>query len=286
MKQGEAAVLLIHCKDQKGIVARIAGFIHDLGGNILDSDHHTDQETGDFLMRMVFDLEGFQIPRGEIGSSFAPVAKFFGISYQLYFLDERPRVGILVSHLDHCLADLLQRQRRGELQIDLPLIVSNHEMCRFWAELLNIPFSYFPIQDGKKPEQEEQVLNSFKPERVSLIVMARYMQILSKNFLERIGCPIINIHHSFLPAFMGAKPYHQAYQRGVKIIGATAHYATVDLDEGPIIEQDVIRIGHRDSIQDLIRKGRDLEVMVLARALRLHIEHRVLVYGQKTVIFD
>ncbi len=286
MKPGVAAVLLIHCNDQKGIVARVAGFIHDFGGNILDSDHHTDQETGDFLMRMVFDLDGFQIPKEEIGLSFAPVAKIFGISYQLYFLDERPRVGILVSHLDHCLADLLQRQRRGELQIDIPLIVSNHEVCKFWAELLNIPFKYFPIQDGEKPKQEEQVLNAFIPERVSLIVMARYMQILSKNFLERIGCPIINIHHSFLPAFMGAKPYHQAYQRGVKIIGATAHYATVDLDEGPIIGQDVIRIGHRDSIQDLIRKGRDLEVMVLARALRLHIEHRVLVYGQKTVIFD
>ena len=286
MKQGVAAVLLIHCKDQKGLVARVAGFIHDFGGNILDSDHHTDQETGDFLMRMVFDLAGFQIPREEIGSSFGPVAKIFGISYQLYFLDERPRVGILVSHLDHCLADLLQRQRRGELQMDIPLIVSNHEVCRFWAELLNIPFNYFPIQDGKKPEQEERVLNALKSERVSLIVMARYMQILSKTFLEQIGCPIINIHHSFLPAFMGAKPYHQAYRRGVKIIGATAHYATVDLDEGPIIEQDVIRIGHRDSIQDLIRKGRDLEVMVLARALRLHIEHRVLVYGQKTVIFD
>ena len=286
MKPREAAVLLIHCKDQKGIVARVAGFIHDFGGNILDSDHHTDQETGDFLMRTVFDLEGFQVSREEIGSSFAPVAKIFGISYQLHFLDERPRVGILVSQLDHCLADLLQRQRRGELQIDIPLIVSNHEVCRFWAELLNIPFNYFPILDGEKPKQEEQVLKAFKPERVSLIVMARYMQILSKTFLEKIGCPIINIHHSFLPAFMGAKPYHQAYRRGVKIIGATAHYATVDLDEGPIIEQDVIRIGHRDSIQDLVRKGRDLEVMVLARALRLHIEHRVLVYGQKTVIFD
>ena len=181
MKQREAAVLLIHCQDQKGIVARVAGYIHDLGGNILDSDHHTDQETGDFLMRTVFDLEGFQVSREEIGSSFSPVAKCFGISYQLYFLDERPRVGILVSHLDHCLADLLQRQRRGELQIDIPLIVSNHEVGKFWADLLDIPFSYFPIQDGKKPEQEEHVLNAFKPERVSLIVMARYMQILSNN---------------------------------------------------------------------------------------------------------
>ena len=286
MKHGKAAVLLIHCKDQKGIVARVAGYIHDFGGNILDSDHHTDQETGDFLMRTVFDLEEFQIPREDIPTSFAPIAKIFGISFQLYFSDERPRVGLLVSQLDHCLVDLLQRHRRGEIQIDIPLIASNHEVCKFWADLLEVPFSYFPIHQGKKQDQEEQVLAAFKAEQISLVVMARYMQILSNTFLERIGCPIINIHHSFLPAFIGAKPYHQAYQRGVKIIGATAHYATADLDEGPIIEQDVIRIGHRDSIQDLIRKGRDLEVMVLARALRLHIEHRVLVYGQKTVIFD
>ena len=281
-----AAILLIYCKDQKGIVARVAGFIHDFGGNILDSDHHTDRETGDFLMRTVFDLEGFQIPREEIAASFAPIAKIFGISFQLHFSGQRPRVGILVSHLDHCLVDLLQRQRRGELEIDIPLIISNHEVCRFWAELFDIPFFYFPVQPGSKQEQEDQVLAELKPRQISLLVMARYMQILSSQFLDRVGCPIINIHHSFLPAFSGAQPYHQAYQRGVKVIGATAHYATAELDEGPIIEQDVIRIGHRDSIQDLIRKGRDLEVMVLARALRLHVEHRVLVYGQKTVIFD
>jgi len=237
-------------------------------------------------MRMVFDLEGFQISREEIAESFAPIAKIFGISFQLHFSDQRPRVGILVSHLDHCLVDLLQRQRRGELEIDIPLIISNHEVCRFWAELFDIPFFYFPVQPGSKQEQEDQVLAELKPRQISLLVMARYMQILSSQFLDQVGCPIINIHHSFLPAFSGAKPYHQAYQRGVKVIGATAHYATAELDEGPIIEQDVIRIGHRDSIQDLIRKGRDLEVMVLARALRLHVEHRVLVYGQKTVIFD
>jgi len=286
MDSGIAAILLIHCKDQKGIVARVAGFIHDFGGNILDSDHHTDRETGDFLMRTVFDLEGFQIPREEIAASFASIAKIFGISFQLHFSDQRPRVGILVSHLDHCLVDLLQRQRRGELEIDIPLIISNHEVCRFWAELFDIPFFHFPVQPGNKQEQENQVLAELQPRQISLLVMARYMQILSSQFLDRVGCPIINIHHSFLPAFSGAKPYHQAYQRGVKVIGATAHYATAELDEGPIIEQDVIRIGHRDSIQDLIRKGRDLEVMVLARALRLHVEHRVLVYGKKTVIFD
>lgn len=286
MDSGIAAILLIYCKDQKGIVARVAGFIHDFGGNILDSDHHTDRETGDFLMRTVFDLEGFQIPREEIAASFAPIAKIFAISFQLHFSGQRPRVGILVSHLDHCLVDLLQRQRRGELEIDIPLIISNHEVCRFWAELFDIPFFYFPVQPGSKQEQEDQVLAELKPRQISLLVMARYMQILSSQFLDQVGCPIINIHHSFLPAFSGAQPYHQAYQRGVKVIGATAHYATAELDEGPIIEQDVIRIGHRDSIQDLIRKGRDLEVMVLARALRLHVEHRVLVYGQKTVIFD
>ena len=278
--------LLIHCKDQKGIVARVAGFIHDFGGNILDSDHHTDMESGDFLMRTVFELEGFQIPREEIAPSFLPIAKLFGISFQLYFSHNRTRVGLLVSQYDHCLVDLLHRHRRGELEIDFPVLISNHEVCRQWADLFEIPFYHFPIQPGMKPEQEATVLKELASQNVSLVVMARYMQILTSHFLETVGCPVINIHHSFLPAFIGAKPYHQAYERGVKIIGATAHYATVDLDEGPIIEQDVIRIGHRDSIQDLIRKGRDLEVMVLARAVRLHIEHRVLVYGRKTVVFD
>ena len=280
------ATLLIHCKDQKGIVARVAGFIHDFGGNILDSDHHTDLESGDFLMRTVFDLDGFQIPRDEIGTCFAPIAKLFGISYQLYFSDKRTRAGLLVSQHDHCLVDLLHRHRRGELEIEFPVIISNHDVCRKWAELFDIPFFHFPIQPGKKPEQELQVIKELSSQNISLVIMARYMQILTSNFLDTVGCPVINIHHSFLPAFIGAKPYHQAYARGVKIIGATAHYATVDLDEGPIIDQDVIHIGHRDSIQDLIRKGRDLEVLVLARAVRLHMEHRVLVYGRKTVVFD
>ena len=286
MNKNSTATLLVHCKDQKGIVARVAGFIHDFGGNILDSDHHTDLESGDFLMRTVFELQEFQIPREDIASSFSPIAKLFGITFQLFFSDQRTRVGLLVSQLDHCLVDLLHRHRRGELEVDFPVLISNHEVCRKWAELFNLPFHYFPIQPGKKPEQEAQVLRQLAAEHVSLVVMARYMQILTGPFLETVGCPVINIHHSFLPAFIGAKPYHQAYARGVKIIGATAHYATVDLDEGPIIDQDVIHIGHRDSIQDLIRKGRDLEVTVLARAVRLHIEHRVLVYGRKTVVFD
>lgn len=282
----QSVVLLIHCKDRKGIVARVAGFIHDFGGNILDSDHHTDRELGEFLMRTEFALEGFQIPPSEIGSAFAPIAKVFEMQYEVHFRPSRPRVAILVSKQDHCLADLLQRQRRGELPIEVPVIISNHDTCAPWAKLFEIPFQVFPVTKESKPQQEQQILSLLKRQRVELVVLARYMQILSGTFLAQVGCPVINIHHSFLPAFIGANPYRQAYERGVKLIGATAHYATEDLDEGPIIEQDVIRVGHRDTVEDLVRKGRDLEELVLARAVRLHIERRVLVYGKKTVVFD
>ncbi len=282
----DSVVLLINCKDRKGIVARVAGFIHDFGGNILDSDHHTDEETNDFLMRMEFATEGFQIPVSDIASAFAPIATVFDMQYEIHSSSHRPRVGILVSKQDHCLADLLQRHKRDELVIDVPVIVSNHETCAVWADLYKIPFQVCPVTKETKPQQERQVSAILKEHRVELVVMARYMQILSGDFLAAIGCPVMNIHHSFLPAFIGANPYRQAYERGVKIIGATAHYATQDLDEGPIIEQDVIRVGHRDTVEDLVRKGRDLEEMVLARAVRRHIEHRVLVYGRKTVVFD
>ncbi len=282
----DSVVLLIHCKDRKGIVARVAGFIHDFGGNILDSDHHTDEETNDFLMRMEFATEGLQIPVDDIPNAFAPVAKVFDMRYEVRALSRRSRVAVLVSKQDHCLADLLQRQRRGELPIDIPLIISNHETCAGWAELFKIPFMVCPVSKETKPQQEQQVVSLLHAHDVELVVMARYMQILSADFLARVGCPVINIHHSFLPAFIGANPYRQAYDRGVKIIGATAHYATEDLDEGPIIEQDVIRVGHRDTVDDLVRKGRDLEEIVLARAVRRHIERRVLVYGRKTVVFD
>jgi formyltetrahydrofolate deformylase len=282
----DSVVLLIHCKDRRGIVARVAGFIHEAGGNILDSDHHTDRETGDFLMRTEFELAELQIPPPDIGDSFAPIAKVFGMHYSVHFTSHRPRVAILVSKQDHCLADLLQRQRRGELKVDIPIILSNHDTCGFWAELYQIPFKVFPVTEDTKSKQEGLIMERLKEHRVELIVMARYMQILSPSFLRTVGCPVINIHHSFLPAFMGANPYRQAYERGVKLIGATAHYATEELDEGPIIEQDVVEVGHRDTIDDLIRKGRDLEEVVLARAVRLHVEHRVLVYGRKTVVFD
>jgi formyltetrahydrofolate deformylase len=282
----ESVVLLVNCKDRSGIVARVAGFIHDFGGNILDSDHHTDNETNDFLMRMEFATEGFEIPVGEIASAFDPIAKVFGMRYEIHPSTHRTRVGILVSKQDHCLADLLQRQKRDELSIDIPVIISNHDTCAAWADLYKIPFVVCPVTKETKPHQERQVLSVLKEHRIELVVMARYMQILSAEFLKQCGCPVINIHHSFLPAFIGSNPYRQAYERGVKIIGATAHYATEDLDEGPIIEQDVIRIGHRDTVDDLVRKGRDLEEIVLARAVRRHIVRRVLVYGRKTVVFD
>jgi formyltetrahydrofolate deformylase len=267
-------------------VARVSGFIHDFGGNILDSDHHTDEETNEFLMRMEFAAEGLQIPPDEIATAFAPVAKTFEMRYEVRPSSCRTRVAMLVSKQDHCLADLLQRHKRDELHIDIPVIISNHDTCAGWAELFKIPFSVCPVTKETKPQQEQQVLSLLKEHRVELVVMARYMQILSASFLSQIGCPVINIHHSFLPAFIGANPYRQAYDRGVKIIGATAHYATDDLDEGPIIEQDVMRVGHRDTVDDLVRKGRDLEEIVLARAVRRHVERRVLVYGRKTVVFD
>jgi len=282
----DSVVLLIHCKDRKGIVARVSGFIHDFGGNILDSDHHTDEETNDFLMRMEFATEGLQIPPDDIPVAFSTIAKVFEMRFEIHRTGHRTRVGMLVSKQDHCLADLLQRQKRDELHVDIPVIISNHETCASWAELFNIPFVVCPVTKETKAQQEQQVLSVLKKHRVEVVVMARYMQILSATFLAQVGCPVINIHHSFLPAFIGANPYRQAYDRGVKIIGATAHYATEDLDEGPIIEQDVIRVGHRDTVDDLVRKGRDLEEIVLARAVRRHIEHRVLVYGRKTVVFD
>jgi formyltetrahydrofolate deformylase len=282
----DSVVLLIQCKDRRGIVARVSGFIHDFGGNILDSDHHTDEETNDFLMRMECSTEGLQIAPDQISEAFAPIAKVFEMRYEVHQTSRRTRVGMMVSKQDHCLADLLQRHRRDELRIDIPLIISNHDTCANWAELFKIPFAVCPVTKETKPEQERHVVSLLREQRIELVVMARYMQILSAEFLARVGCPVINIHHSFLPAFIGANPYRQAYERGVKIIGATAHYATQDLDEGPIIEQDVIRVGHRDTVDDLVRKGRDLEEVVLARAVRRHIERRVLVYGRKTVVFD
>jgi formyltetrahydrofolate deformylase len=280
------AVLLISCPDQPGLVATVSDFVYRNGGNILHADQHTDREEAIFLQRVEWEMDGFALPRQEVAAAFQPIAERFGMSWQLHFSEDVARLAIFVSQLPHCLYDLLVRWRLGDLQADVPLIVSNHETLRAVADEFGVPFETYPITRETKARQEERILQRLSEERADLVVLARYMQIVGGGILGAYADRIINIHHSFLPAFAGARPYHQAHERGVKIIGATAHYATPDLDEGPIIEQDVARISHRDSVQDLIRKGADLEKVVLARAVDLHLNHRVIVYRNKTVVFQ
>lgn len=279
------ATLLISCPDQKGLVAKIANFIYANGGNIIHADQHTDFAAGLFLTRLEWQLEGFNLPRDIIGTAFNAIAQPLQATWQLHFSDTVPRIAIWVSKQDHCLYDLLWRQRSRELNVDIPLIISNHPNLGAIAEQFNIDYHYSPITQDTKRDQEKKQLELLKKYKIDLVVLAKYMQVLSLEFIAQFPT-IINIHHSFLPAFAGANPYHRAYDRGVKIIGATAHYATADLDEGPIIEQDVVRVSHRDSVEDLIRKGKDLERVVLARAVRLHLQNRVLVYGNRTVVFE
>lgn len=279
------ATLLISCPDQKGLVAKIASFIYANGGNIIHADQHTDFAAGLFLTRLEWQLEGFNLPRDIIGTAFNAIAQPLQATWQLHFSDTVPRIAIWVSKQDHCLYDLLWRQRSRELNVDIPLIISNHPNLGAIAEQFNIDYHYSPITQDTKRDQEKKQLELLKKYKIDLVVLAKYMQVLSLEFIAQFPT-IINIHHSFLPAFAGANPYHRAYDRGVKIIGATAHYATADLDEGPIIEQDVVRVSHRDSVEDLIRKGKDLERVVLARAVRLHLQNRVLVYGNRTVVFE
>lgn len=279
------ATLLISCPDQKGLVAKIASFIYANGGNIIHADQHTDFAAGLFLTRLEWQLEGFNLPRDIIGTAFNAIAQPLQATWQLHFSDTVPRIAIWVSKQDHCLYDLLWRQRSRELNVDIPLIISNHPNLGAIAEQFNIDYHYSPITQDTKRDQEKKQLELLKKYKIDLVVLAKYMQVLSLEFIAQFPI-IINIHHSFLPAFAGANPYHRAYDRGVKIIGATAHYATADLDEGPIIEQDVVRVSHRDSVEDLIRKGKDLERVVLARAVRLHLQNRVLVYGNRTVVFE
>lgn len=278
------ATLLISCPDQKGLVAKIANFIYANGGNIIHADQHTDFEAGVFLTRIEWQLDGFNLPRDIIGAAFDAIAKPLQAVWQLHFSDAVPRIAIWVSRQDHCLYDLLWRQRAGELNAEIPLIISNHPALAAIAGQFFIDYHHLPITHESKPEQEAKQLQLLRQYRIDLVVLAKYMQVLSSDFIQQFP-NIINIHHSFLPAFAGANPYHRAYDRGVKIIGATAHYATADLDEGPIIEQDVVRVSHRDDVDDLIRKGKDLERVVLARAVRLHLQNRVLVYGNRTVVF-
>jgi formyltetrahydrofolate deformylase len=280
------AVLLISCADQKGLVAAVSDFLFRNGGNIVHADQHTDREERVFLQRVEWEIDGFAIARDGIAEAFRPLAERFGMAWDLRFSDETPRAAILVSKMHHCLYDLLARWRLGELQCAIPLIISNHDDARSIADEFGITFHHLPVTVATKDQQEAQIVELLERERIDLTVMARYMQVLSDGFVSRYPNRIINIHHSFLPAFAGARPYHQAYERGVKLIGATAHYATPELDQGPIIDQDVARVSHRDSVDDLIRKGRDLEKTVLARAVGLHLRNRVLVYGNKTVVFD
>jgi len=280
------AILLISCPDRKGLVAAIAEFLYSHDANILHADQHQDAESGVFLMRVEWDLDGFALDEAAFHDQFAPLAARLDMRWRLAFSGDRPRVALLVSRDDHCLADLLYRHASGELRCDIPLVISNHPDARPLADFYGVPFHEIPVNKETRPEAEAAALALLRANGVDLVVLARYMQILSAGFTRAYADHIINIHHSFLPAFIGARPYHQAYQRGVKLIGATSHYVTEILDNGPIIEQDVIRVSHRDTVEDLIQKGRDLEKIVLSRAVRWHIESRILLYGSKTVVFD
>jgi len=280
------AILLVTCPDRKGLVAAIADFILKHNGNILHADEHGDPESRLFLMRVEFDPSEFDIDLADFTRHFAPIADKFGMNWRLAQSRHRPKMAILVSKYDHCLVDLLYRHKSGELHCVIPLIISNHLDTKPLAEFYNIPFFHVPVQGENKKESEQKVLSLLKQKDTDLVVLARYMQILSAEFVAQYSLRIINIHHSFLPAFIGAKPYHQAFARGVKLIGATSHYVTEVLDDGPIIEQDVVRISHRDAVDDLLQKGRDLEKVVLSRAVRWHIENRILLYGKRTVVFD
>jgi formyltetrahydrofolate deformylase len=281
------ARLLISCQDRPGIVAAVSQFLYSHGANILDSSQHsTDPTGGRFFMRMVFFLEGLDVTRSQFEKAFYDVvASKFDMSWHVSYADKRKRMAMMVSKYDHCLLELLWRWRSGELDVEIPFVVSNHENLKSLVEPFGIPYHHLPITKETKAEQEEKMLELFR-DKVDFIVLARYMQILSSAVIAQYPAQIINIHHSFLPAFVGANPYKHAYERGVKLIGATGHYVTEELDQGPIIEQDVSRVSHRDNVQDLIAVGRDIERSVLARAVAAHVEDRVIAYGNKTVVFE
>jgi formyltetrahydrofolate deformylase len=279
------AVLLVWCPDQPGLVAALAQLLYGHGANILDADQHTDGQAGMFFQRIHFDLSELRTDRVTLERAIAEVAERFGMHWRLQLGSRPKRVAIFVSKYEHCLWDLLLRHRAGELRCEIPLIVSNHPDLEPIARQFGIDYQVFEITRESKREQEEREIALLEEREIELVVLARYMQVLTGDFIERFPARIINIHHSFLPAFMGSKPYHRAYERGVKRIGATAHYATTDLDEGPIIEQDVIRCSHTDSVEDLVRKGRDVERAVLARAVHWHLEDRVMVCHNRTVVF-
>lgn len=281
-----SAILLVQCPDRKGLDATIAEFIYRYDGNILHFEQHQEGQERYYLARVEWALDGFRLNLDDFDGAFGPIAHKFGMNWCLRLSDYRPRVAIFVSKYDHCLVDLLYRQRNGELACDFPLIISNHTDCKGHADFYCVPFHVIPATKENKAQAEVRQMQLLEENKIDLVVLARYMQVLSADFVQQYPQPIINIHHSFLPAFVGAKPYHQAYQRGVKLTGATAHYVTEVLDDGPIIEQGVVRISHRDSLEDLVEKGRDVEKMVLSRAVRWHIENRILLYRNKTIIFE
>jgi formyltetrahydrofolate deformylase len=286
-RQPQSATLLIYCEDRSGIIAAVTDFIHAHEGNIIYLDQYVDAEEKIFFMRIEWDLQTFVISPDKIETLFKEgLAKKYNINYRLSFSVEKLRMAFFVSKLPHCLYDIVSRCQSGEWAIDIPLIISNHKELEPVAKSFGIDYHYIPITPENKPEQEAKQVELLKKNNVDFIVLARYMQILSESFIKNYPSQIINIHHSFLPAFPGAKPYHSAHKRGVKIIGATSHYVTADLDEGPIIEQDVVRVTHVDSIKDLIRKGRDLEKIVLSRAVYAHFQRKTLVYKNRTIVFN
>ena len=283
----KTAKLLLHCPDKPGILAEVTDFITVNKGNIIYLDQYVDHVENIFFMRIEWDLESFLVPQEKIEDYFETLyAQKYGMSFRLYFSDVKPRMAIFVSKMSHCLFDLLARYTAGEWNVEIPLIISNHPDLQHVAERFGIPFHLFPITKETKEEQEKKEMELLAKHKVNFIVLARYMQVISEKMIDAYPNRIINIHHSFLPAFVGAKPYHAAFERGVKIIGATSHYVTTELDAGPIIEQDVVRITHKDTVQDLVNKGKDLEKIVLSRAVQKHIERKVLAYKNKTVIFN
>lgn len=283
----KSAILLIHCLDKPGIVVTITDFIYNNGGNILYLDQHVDSERGIFFMRVEWDLENFTIQQDKIAEYFKTlVGSRYQMTAQLHFSDTKLRMALFVSKMSHCFYDLLARYESDELKVEIPVIISNHADLQHVAERLGIDFHCMSITKDNKKQQEEKQKKLLQQHDIDFIVLARYMQVLSDDFVETYPQRIINIHHSFLPAFPGGRPYHSAYERGVKIIGATSHYVTAELDAGPIIEQDVVHVSHKDSVEDMIRIGRDLEKIVLARAVRHHVHHDLLVYENRTVVFE
>lgn len=285
MPSPETATLLIHCPDKPGLVHDVTGFIASHHGNIIDLQQHIDPGENTFFMRLEWSMDGFALDRSEVDPRFGTLGRRHEMQWKLSFSADRRRVALFVSKENHCLYDLLARYESGDLAIDIPVIVSNHEILRPAAERFGIPFAHFPMTKENRFDQEAKQIELLREHRVDAVVLARYMQIVSPALIDEFANRILNIHHSFLPAFVGAKPYHQAHERGVKLIGATSHYVTADLDQGPIIHQDVMRVSHEDSVSDLVRLGRDLEKTVLAKALWWHVKDKVLVYKNKTVVF-